>query len=68
MLGIQSLGKAAYVITLSPYFVLTILIAYVATLDGASDGFSFFLEADWDKMTDVHIWSSAASQILFSLR
>jgi len=36
--GVQSLGKAAYVITLSPYVVLTILIAYVATLDGASDG------------------------------
>ena len=28
--GLKSLGKAAYVITLSPYVVLTILLAYSA--------------------------------------
>ena len=31
--GLQSLGKAAYFITLSPYFVLTALLAYAATRD-----------------------------------
>ena len=28
--GIQNFGKVAYVITLSPYFVLTALLAYAA--------------------------------------
>jgi len=28
--GVSSLGKAAYVITLSPYFILTALLAYAA--------------------------------------
>ena len=28
--GVSSLGKAAYVITLSPYFILTALLIYVA--------------------------------------
>ena len=32
--GIQSYGKAAYVITLSPYFILTALIIYAAQLPG----------------------------------
>ncbi len=67
MKGIQSLGKAAYVITLSPYVVLTALMAYSATLPGAGKGIDFFLQPEWDKLTDVDIWSSAASQILFSL-
>ncbi len=65
--GIQSLGKAAYVITLSPYVVLTALIAYAATLEGAGNGIDYFLQPDWEKLTDIDIWSSAASQILFSL-
>ena len=29
-LGVSSLGKASYVITLTPYFVLTALLAYAA--------------------------------------
>ena len=28
--GVSSLGKASYVITLTPYFVLTALLAYAA--------------------------------------
>ena len=49
--GLQSYGKVAYVITLSPYFVLTALLAYVATLPGAKDGIEFFLTPDWEKLT-----------------
>ena len=32
--GIQSYGKVSYVITLSPYFVLTALLIYAAQLEG----------------------------------
>ena len=54
-------------ITLSPYFVLTVLLGYVATLPGAEEGVLFYLDADWNKLTDIAIWKAAAAQILFSL-
>jgi solute carrier family 6 amino acid transporter-like protein 5/7/9/14 len=65
--GIQSYGKAAYVITLSPYFVLTALLIYTVQLDGAADGIEFYLNPEWEKLNDFNVWAKAASQILFSL-
>jgi len=68
--GLKSLGKASYVITLSPYVVLTILLAYGAGRKGAAEGIKQFFTPDWDKYTSAdsyEIWALAASQILFSL-
>jgi len=68
--GLKSLGKAAYVITLSPYLVLTVLLAYSAGREGAGEGIKQFFTPDWDVYTSVdsvEIWATAASQILFSL-
>merc|ERR1719500_920592 len=65
--GLQSLGKAAYFITLSPYFVLTALLAYAATRDGAGEGILEFLTPKWADFENYDIWSTAASQIFFSL-
>ena len=65
--GIASYGKAAYVITLSPYFVLTALLIYTARLPGAVDGIEFYLLPDWDRLKSLDVWTTAASQILFSL-
>eukprot|EP00095_Tigriopus_kingsejongensis_P011597 maker-scaffold297_size217559-snap-gene-1.20 protein:Tk11597 transcript:maker-scaffold297_size217559-snap-gene-1.20-mRNA-1 annotation:"sodium- and chloride-dependent glycine transporter 2-like" len=65
--GLQSLGKAAYVVTLSPYFVLTALIIYTLQLEGSGNGIRYYLAPEWEKLADVQIWSKAASQILFSL-
>ena len=48
--GLQSFGKVAYVITLSPYVVLTALLAYCATLPGAKDGIVYFITPQWDKL------------------
>ena len=48
--GLQSYGKVAYVVTLSPYFVLTALLAYGATLPGAKDGILFFLQPNWEEL------------------
>ena len=51
--GLASYGKAAYVITLSPYFVLTALLIYAAQLEGASDGITYFITPDWSKLGRV---------------
>ena len=48
--GLQSYGKVAYVITLSPYFVLTALIIYVAMLDGAKEGIEYFITPKWEEL------------------
>ena len=48
--GLQSFGKVAYVVTLSPYVVLTALLAYCATLPGAKDGILYFLTPEWEAL------------------
>ena len=48
--GLQSYGKVAYVVTLSPYVVLTALLAYCATLEGAKDGILYFITPDWESL------------------
>ena len=65
--GIQSYGKAAYVITLSPYFILTALIIYAAQLPGADKGIEFYITPQWDRLLEFQVWTQAASQICFSL-
>jgi len=65
--GVSSLGKAAYVITLSPYFILTALLAYAAPRSGAGAGIVEFLTFKFDDFKSYDIWSTAASQIFFSL-
>ncbi|CAB4060616.1 unnamed protein product [Lepeophtheirus salmonis] len=65
---LKAYGKMAYVITLSPYVVLTGLISYSATLDGALDGIIFFFtNSEWEKLWEIDIWAAAAAQIFFSL-
>ena len=65
--GIQSYGKVVYFTTLFPYIVLTIMVGYVATLDGFSEGMEFYFVPDWDRLGDVEVWNAAAGQIFFSL-
>lgn len=65
--GIQSYGKVVYFITLFPYVVLTVLLGYVATLDGFMDGIRFYLTPDWSKLGDLSVWNAAAGQIFYSL-
>ncbi len=64
--GIRSLGKAAYVLTIFPYVLLTILLIYALTLDGASDGIDFYMSSDWSKLSDTKIWLDACVQIIMS--
>ena len=52
--GVQSYGKVVYFTTLFPYVILTILLGYVATLDGFGYGMEFyFVPQDWSMMWEV---------------
>ena len=49
--GLKVYGKIAYFMTLAPYFVLTAFLVYaLVTLDGASDGITYFVTPDWNLM------------------
>jgi solute carrier family 6 amino acid transporter-like protein 5/7/9/14 len=65
--GIQSYGKVVYFTTLFPYVVLTIMVGYVATLDGFAEGMEFYFVPKWEKLGDIEVWNAAAGQIFFSL-
>jgi SNF family Na+-dependent transporter len=65
--GIQAYGKVAYIITLSPFFILTALIIYVTQLPGAGDGIEYYLQPEWEELLNATVWAKAASQILYSL-
>ncbi|CAG5103406.1 Oidioi.mRNA.OKI2018_I69.chr1.g759.t1.cds [Oikopleura dioica] len=65
--GVQSVGKVVYVTATFPYLVLLILVIFGATLEGAGEGIKFYLKPDIEKLADPKVWSTAASQIFFSL-
>lgn len=66
--GVQSYGKVVYFTTLFPYVVLTILLGYVATLDGFSVGMQYyFVPTDWGDIYSPAVWNDAAGQIFYSL-
>ena len=63
-----SYGKIVYFTTLFPYVILTILLGYVATLEGFGEGMQFyFVPEDWSKIYDPAVWNDAAGQIFYSL-
>ncbi len=65
--GVRSLGKAAYVLTVLPYVILTALLAYSVTLPGADEGIEFYLSPDWSQLKDSYIWLQACTQIVMSI-
>ncbi|KAL8587501.1 hypothetical protein ACOMHN_000907 [Nucella lapillus] len=65
--GIRSLGKVAYVTTILPLLLMTIMLIRVSLLDGAEEGVRQFLEPDWDRLSETGVWADAAIQVLLSL-
>jgi len=68
--GVQSSGKVVYFTALFPYLVLVILLIRGATLEGAYDGIIFYVYPTAEKVAglkNIAVWSSAATQIFYSL-
>ncbi|TRY73528.1 hypothetical protein TCAL_03333 [Tigriopus californicus] len=65
--GIKSSGKVVYFTATFPYFVLFILLGRALFLEGAIDGIRFYIIPDFDRLSDISVWSAAAVQIFFSL-
>ena len=65
--GVKSSGKVVYVTATFPYLLLIILFFAGIFRDGASAGVDYYLTPDWSKLKESSVWSSAASQIFYSL-
>ncbi|XP_014903118.1 sodium- and chloride-dependent GABA transporter ine [Poecilia latipinna] len=65
--GVKSTGKVVYFTALFPYIILIALLINNVQLPGASDGISFFIVPEWDKLRSVEVWVNAAAQIFNSI-
>ena len=65
--GVKTHGKVVYFTSLFPYFVFFILFARAISLDGASDGISWYLTPKPEFMLKAEVWEKAATQIFYSL-
>jgi SNF family Na+-dependent transporter len=54
--GIQSTGKAAYVLAVFPYVILVILLIRALTLEGSMKGIKYLFKPQWDKILDPKVW------------
>ena len=77
------MGKAVYFTAIFPYVILTVLLCFGLSLDGAVAGILYYVTPRLDRLTDVQVekivsfanflllvmqvWADAAMQIFFSL-
>ena len=68
--GLKWTGRVAYVTMGSPIVMLLVLLARALTLDGSSAGIRSYFGGGWDLSVlteQPDVWSTAASQIFFSI-
>nr|XP_053649623.1 sodium-dependent nutrient amino acid transporter 1-like [Cherax quadricarinatus] len=65
--GVHSSGKAAYFFVIFPYFVLIVMLVRGTLLQGALEGFLFFITPRWEKLMEPEVLYAAIHQSFFSL-
>jgi len=65
--GIKSVGKVVMVTVPLPVLCLVVLAIRGLTLPGAVDGVIYYLQPDFQKLTDPRVWLAGYGQVLFSL-
>ena len=63
----EGIGLASKILIPFLFIIMIGIVLYALTLPGANIGIQTLLQPDWSKLTDIHIWLAAFSQILFSL-
>ena len=64
--GVEGTGKIVYITTTMPFVVLFILGVKGWTLPGAGVGLSYFLTPKISHLSNIGVWSDAASEYLSS--
>ncbi|KAL3319021.1 hypothetical protein Ciccas_002321 [Cichlidogyrus casuarinus] len=65
--GVKSLGRAAWITSILPYLVLTIMLVRGLMLENSTVGIKYFLYPNFSMLRDVKVWAEAVSQIFFSM-
>ena len=65
--GLSRVGKVVMVTVPLPALLLVVMFFRGITLPGASEGIALYLNPDFSKLTDPHIWLRAFSQVFFSV-
>lgn len=66
--GVKTASWAVKITMPLPFILLLILLIQAATMDGAGDGVSRYLDfSNWDALSDNGIWQAAIGQCFFSL-
>ncbi|XP_061086170.1 sodium-dependent neutral amino acid transporter B(0)AT1-like [Conger conger] len=64
--GIETTGKAVYITSTLPYFVLTIFLIRGLTLKGSVDGIKFLFTPDVAELANPSTWLDAGAQVFYS--
>ena len=64
---LQILFQVVYVTATFPFALLFVLLLRGVTLDGHYEGIKYYMKPDWEKLSDLQIWSSGATQAMYSL-
>lgn len=64
--GITQARKFVYFCALSPYILITILLARGLTLPGAWSGIKFYLKPNVTKLLEPTVWKDAGTQVFYS--
>ena len=62
--GVKSLGKAVYFTAIFPYVILTVLLCFGLSLDGALAGILYYVTPRLDRLTDVQVSRKSSFCIL----
>jgi len=65
--SVQSLGKAAWLFTIIPFFLLITLVVGGCFMRKALNGLYFCMHPQWKVLIDYNTWAEAAYQVVFSL-
>ncbi|KAM9838293.1 sodium-dependent neutral amino acid transporter B(0)AT1-like [Aulostomus maculatus] len=64
--GIETSGKAVYITSTLPYFVLTIFLIRGLTLKGSWEGIKFLFTPDVNELMNPATWLDAGAQVFYS--
>ena len=65
--GVESIGKAAYVMVILPYLCIITLLVKGLTLEGSDLGVRAYMQVDMSQLGRLDTWVRAAGQIFFSV-
>ncbi len=75
--GTKTVGKVVWFTVLGPWLLLIVFVVRGVTLEGASQGLSYYLTPDWSMLWTINpgagqigaheLWLAAISQVFFSL-